>query len=292
MEDAKPKKTGEMIINPVLANYILLDQISRRLGNTLDVQNKLLGVNTENQALVNSLLQELKNQVHNTKLEKIVIDSSKYIDGEADHNRYDISDTITTAMAEDPDSPDSPNYNRERIFEVLERNAPELQVLNDGDDSLYVRISHGGSTKSSHEAIIRAGESKIYDNVYELRLRSPTVDLPYRVTEYEIVKGVSISSLPNQDAFTTQSSRNINATPAFTQLPDITVPDGYALVIRADVHNTNDVYVANSGANTNIAANRNTLDSGDNIRLFVTNANLVFVAGSAANQSVDIVVEQ
>ncbi len=223
MEDAKSKKTGEMIINPALANYILLDQISRRLGDTLDIQSKLLDVNTKNQVLVNSLLQELKNEISSTKLENIKIDDSKRIEGEVDRNRYDILDTITTAMAEDPDSPDSPDYNRERIFEVLGRNAPELQVLNDGDDSLYVIISHSGSTNFSHEATIRAGESKIYDNVYELRLRSPTVDLPYRVTEYIID---SVSSSTNRDTFTAQSARNINivGVGSFTQLPDITVP--------------------------------------------------------------------
>jgi len=166
--NVRPKKTSDMIVNPALATYILLDDISRGIIKT------------------NNLLKELKGQIHDTKLEKIKIDDNKHIEGEVDRNRYDISDTITTAMAEDPDSPDSLDYNRERIFEVLERNANKLQVLNDGDDSLYVRISHSGSTNFSHEATIRAGETKIYDNVYELRLRSPTVDLPYRVTEYLI----------------------------------------------------------------------------------------------------------
>ena len=166
--NVRPKKTSDMIVNPALATYILLDDISRGIIKT------------------NNLLKELKGQIHDTKLEKIKIDDSKYVDGGVDRNRYDISDTITTAMAEDPDSPDSLDYNRERIFEVLERNANKLQVLNDGDDSLYVRISHSGGMNFSHEATIRAGETKIYDNVYELRLRSPTVDLPYRVTEYLI----------------------------------------------------------------------------------------------------------
>lgn len=96
----------------------------------------------------------------------------------------------------------------------------------------------------------------------------------------------------NRTSFTAQV---VNAPVAGAQLPSITVPDGFSLMIRANILNTGQVYVAISQANATNAAipgNRNTLNAGDTLRLYVTNANLVYVAGSAASQNVDLLVEQ
>ena len=263
-----------------VSHMVIEDTYIERLFEILiNHQNQLISYQNE-QLLISRYLKNIEDD----KI-KSQIDIQKF------QNYYDVSYTIETATADNPDDPGSNIYQIVPIYQILERNADIIYVSNDGTSSLFTVISHRGAVSFSMEEEILPGEVKKFYNIREMRFRSPAL-IPYRVTEYEIVKGVSISSLPNRDAFTTQSSRNINATPAFTQLPDITVPDGFALVITADVHNANDVYVANSGANTNVAANRNTLDNGDNIRLFVTNANLVFVAGSAANQSVDIAVEQ
>ncbi len=104
-------------------------------------------------------------------------------------NYYDVSETIVTAGANDPNDFDSNVYNRERIYQILERNAKKLTVANDaalGGAALFVVVSHIGTTGFSGETPIYPQEKKVYFNVYELRLRSPTQGLPYRVTEYDI----------------------------------------------------------------------------------------------------------
>lgn len=104
-------------------------------------------------------------------------------------NYYDVSDTIATAGANDPNDFDSVLYNRERIYQILGRNAKKLTVTNDaapGGATLFVIVSHEGTTGFSGETPIYPQERKVYLNVYELRLRSPTQGLPYRVTEYGI----------------------------------------------------------------------------------------------------------
>lgn len=104
-------------------------------------------------------------------------------------NYYDVSNTITTAGASNPNDFDSNIYNRERIYQILERNAKKLTVANDvalGGATLFAIISHEGTMGFSGETPIYPQERKVYFNVYELRLRSPTQGLPYRVTEYDI----------------------------------------------------------------------------------------------------------
>lgn len=115
-------------------------------------------------------------------------------------NYYDVRGTITTATTSDPHDFDSAAYNVERIFESLERFAEIIYVANDGTDNLYVIVSHGGRTRFSTEAIVYPGECKCYFNTYEIRLRSPTAGLPYRVTEYCINNISEISSIPIEKA--------------------------------------------------------------------------------------------
>ena len=99
---------------------------------------------------------------------------------------YDISNTITTAASTNPNDFDSAIYNRETIVIDKGRNADRILVKNDGSDTLYLIVSHIGGLSYSHEVPLYAGESKIYYNVHEIRLRSPTQGNAYRVMEYEI----------------------------------------------------------------------------------------------------------
>lgn len=115
-------------------------------------------------------------------------------------NYYDIADTITTAQATDPNDQDSVNYDQEQVFVSLERNAEKIIVSNDGLDTLFVIASHEGGQNFSRERPIYPGENKIYFNIYELRLRSPTAGLAYRVTEYPIC--CTSIQLPANRAFT------------------------------------------------------------------------------------------
>jgi hypothetical protein len=115
-------------------------------------------------------------------------------------NYYDVADTIKIAGSENPNDFDSPVYNKEKIFEDLERYSDIINVINDGTDNLFTVISHGGRTNFSREAVIFPGEVKTYYNVYEIRLRSPTKGLPYRVTEYTLIDVSETSFIPIEKA--------------------------------------------------------------------------------------------
>lgn len=104
---------------------------------------------------------------------------------------YDISNTILVAGTSDPNNLDSPVYNQERINNALQRNADEIMVINDepvGGNTLFVLISHGGQQTFSPETPLYPQETKIYYNVYEVRLRSALQGHVYRVTEYYVMK--------------------------------------------------------------------------------------------------------
>lgn len=111
-------------------------------------------------------------------------------------NYYDVVNTIKKVGPVDPQDFDSPVYNAERIFEVLERYSDIIYIINDGTETLFTIVSHEGRTNFSKESIILPGETKQYYNVYEFRLRSPTVGHPYRVTEYQIMDVSETSFIP------------------------------------------------------------------------------------------------
>jgi len=149
-------------------------------------------------------------------------------------NYYDVRSTITTAQTTDPDDFENANYNRERVYQILDRYAPVVQVVNDGQDDIFVRVSHGGTTTFSRESRIIPGDNKKFWNVYELRLRSPTVGTPYRVTEYEIdtnccpkaspnyFTSASIGNIPGVQTFSNIGFNNVIPTSSFILLSNVT----------------------------------------------------------------------
>lgn len=191
------------------------------------------------------------------------------------------------------------------------RRAPRIQIINDSTDTItdktiYV-ISTSNGSDWTPEATIRIGEARSFYNVWELRLRSPTAGVPYRITEWDIWLPYSrpiSSGIINLNLFTAQ---NIAAPfgGAGINLPAITIPNGFSLSVKANVNNPAQVFLAGpipvaGGAtpqadaitNVGIAANRITLDPGDTVELYISNSNLVAILGSAAGNSVDILVEQ
>lgn len=120
------------------------------------------------------------------------IETKKYKD------YYDVSHTITTAGASNPNDFDSSVYNRERIYVDKGRTAEKLLVINDGPDTIYLVVSHNGELNQSLEVPIYAGENKKYYNVYELRLRSPTAGTAYRVMEYELSQHYPNAGMPQE----------------------------------------------------------------------------------------------
>ncbi len=192
-------------------------------------------------------------------------------------NYYDVSHTITTAMAT-PNDEDATGYNQENIYRTLERYADTLLVANDGTDTLFVVISHGGETNLSHEVPIYPGEVKIYWNVYQLLLRSATAGLPYRVMEYDLDTccsggGGAAASKSTQAA--TLSNATINAASQNTSA---------ALDVRAYRYMTITLRTTmNAAASADPAVTVDVLTSYDNTNFdtFTTNEKYVYVTAIA-----------
>jgi len=114
-------------------------------------------------------------------------------------NYYDTPLTaITVATPNQPSNPDvisnvttaTPGYQAETIYATLQRIAPKITVINDGNATLFV-ISTPDATNWSSENTILPGEARTLWNVWELRIRSPVAGVigppttggVYRVTE-------------------------------------------------------------------------------------------------------------
>lgn len=99
-------------------------------------------------------------------------------------NYYDVTNVILTSQPIELD-PDSILYQEENIWKKYKRLSRKTTVVNVGPGILYVRSSHDG-TYTSEETVIYEGQSKDYDEIYVLKLRSPSANLRYRVTEYTV----------------------------------------------------------------------------------------------------------
>lgn len=69
--------------------------------------------------------------------------------------------------------PPASGYQAERIYGTLNRKAPKLAVINDGTANLFVISTSDGHNWSS-EVTILTGEGRMFYDVFEIRLRSPT----------------------------------------------------------------------------------------------------------------------
>lgn len=120
---------------------------------------------------------------------------------------------------------------------------------------------------------------------------APTVGQVLAATSSTSAEWQSLST-PNRSTFV---AKILDAPTIGAFLPDIPTPNGFSLTIRSTVSNPGQVYIANSVANaisSTIPGNRNTLNAGDAIVLYVSNANVVAIAGSNIGNTVDVLVEQ
>lgn len=128
-------------------------------------------------------------------------------------NPYDVSDSIgnaldstgVTSTANNALRVDQSEYIRERIFDRIGMPAPKLNVYNDGPGTWYVRVSQEGQQFSDEIALFE-GEKKTYSNVYEIRHRSDTLGLQYRVTELDIWQQTAISKAEKIEIYSTDST--------------------------------------------------------------------------------------
>lgn len=167
----------------------------KEFGDAVRKLDKILSKVADNIQLIEDQrkrenIQKYTDQKGAEAISKGLINTKKY------RNYYDVSKTIATAAPNNPNDFDSPVYQRERVFVDLQRIADKVQVTNEGPGILYMIVSHGGEVEFSQETPIFAGDTKWYYNVYELRVRSPTAGLGYRVTEYYIQASGSIGFIP------------------------------------------------------------------------------------------------
>jgi len=104
--------------------------------------------------------------------------------------------TLTNAVVNEPliDNVSATGYTQEQIFSILQRLSPELYFINFGPGTVFLRVTKNGSDFSLQSPVFE-GEVKTYYDVFEIRLRSPTANTQYLITEFEYFKQKDISFL-------------------------------------------------------------------------------------------------
>lgn len=211
---------------------------------------------------------------------------------------FDTGSLIISIATANPPSPETianaatatTGYDRLEINHLLSRNSPRITLINDGPGTLYLITSDDGERWSQTEAIVQYGEYRVFNNVFEVRIRSPQLT-SYRVTEGEIYTSYSVvtANLNRADFNTGQILVPVIGTAV--QLPNINIPDGYSLVIKALSGNAGRVYIGHDAATAQVPANAYSLGPNEHAELNLTNANLVFLDAAVANDGVEILVE-
>lgn len=117
--------------------------------------------------------------------------------------------TLTNAVLNEPiiDDVSATGYTQEQIFSILQRLSPELYFINFGPGTVFLRVSKNGSEFSLQSPVFE-GEVKTYYDVFEVRLRSPTAQTQYLITEFEYFKQKDISFLSGRPFV----ANNVNVT--------------------------------------------------------------------------------
>lgn len=226
---------------------------------------------------------------------------------------YELRFQTTVATPNQPITPDTtadaitvpptPGYDFIEVSNQLKgRNAQKLYIVNDGPDNLFVITSSDGRTFSPEFLMIN-GETRIIGDVYEFRVRSPNTGLipsrytSIRATEREIYPPYTTqitNTFPIQGSSNGPNfiARNIAVGIVDNPLPDITIPNGFAVIIRANVNNPAGSQVYISRTDATIVADRITLSVGDVVSLYITNTNLIHFVGSGPGLTIDILAEQ
>ena len=76
------------------------------------------------------------------------------------------------------------------------------------------------------------------------------------------------------------------------QLPDLIIPDGFELVVRALPNNTGDIYLGKTKDKAESATDRLTYSKGNGLTLKVKNANEVWVDVAVNGEGVDYWAEK
>lgn len=77
-----------------------------------------------------------------------------------------------------------------------------------------------------------------------------------------------------------------------TQLPSISIPEGFKLIIKASPLNTGTIYVLDNSAGSGNLNVSYPLIPGDVLGMAINNANLIYISGTVVGDSVICAVEQ
>lgn len=204
--------------------------------------------------------------------------------------------TVPIATLTIPTTPDTiatatiPGYYSLDINHILSRNSPRLTLINDGPGTLYVISSDDGERWSQTEVIVQFGEYRVFNNVSDLRIRSPQLT-SFRATEGEIYTSYSVVTADlNRSDFNTGQTR-VPIPGTAVQLPNILIPDRYKLVIKAISGNAGRIYLGHTALDSQTPALAYSLGPNEHVDLGLTNANLVYIDAAVANDGIEIVVE-
>lgn len=160
----------------------------------------VLGQQLSQTEMTNALLDDIKQGVRSPQSQPIALyNTGRVTINVATPNQVSsdqISDNVTT-----------PGYVTENVNNAMGRNAYKAYVINRGPGDLYLIYSSGGNIFGPNEALLLEGATEILFNVYEIRLRSPTIGCQYEVTEYEVpLQGVNTVKAEKVETYSTVST--------------------------------------------------------------------------------------
>jgi hypothetical protein len=86
--------------------------------------------------------------------------------------------------------------------------------------------------------------------------------------------------------------KNVTTAGTPEQLPSVSVPDGFKVIIMAKPGNTGDIYLGNSATILSASQRFDKLEAGDSVPLQVTNTNLIWIDSSVNGEGICYIVEQ
>lgn len=214
---------------------------------------------------------------------------------------------ITVATPNQPPDPDTianaatgaTGYDKVRIHEIIQRNAPTVSVFNNGSSDLFVISSRDGKKFDGSETPILKGGLKLFYGVYELRIRSPVAGnlnpsvgiVPggiYTVTEY---KTESTYSNVNKPDFFILTVPVLNTAPGWNSITIIGDIINLPIALQAMETNTSVIYMAHSSGDLSVTTARKILSPGTVVHLNNTRGARYFFRGAAAGQGVEFLSE-
>ena len=102
---------------------------------------------------------------------------------------------------------------------------------------------------------------------------------------------LAAADFDNRAAFTTGQA-SVAAAGSPEQAPSVTIPEGFAISIKARPTNTGNVFLGNSAANVLLATVRYTLRPNEAVSLRITNLNLVWLDVAVGAEGISYIVEQ